>query len=386
MITKDTAKALISELVTRFDEQYESYKRGEYNETQTRRDFIDPFFEALGWDVSNKGGYAEAYREVIHEDKVIVAGAKKAPDYSFRLSGGKRLFFVEAKKPSVHVKEAIDPAYQVRRYGWSAKLPISVITDFEEFAVYDCTIKPNATDKAATARIEYLTYKNYLEKFDFLWDVFSKERVLKGSFDQFIKGNKHKKGTATVDKDFLASLDTWRTALAIDISKHNKMLNEDEINFAVQQTLDRIIFLRIAEDRGIEEYERLKTALKAKTHYEGLYRLFLEADAKYNSGLFDFKKDKLSKNLIIENKTLEGILEALYYPKCPYEFSVISVEILGSAYEQFLGKVIRITQGHKAKVEEKPEVRKAGGVYYTPEYIVEYIVEHTLGKLLEGKT
>jgi hypothetical protein len=53
--------------------------------------------------------------------------------------GGKRLFFVEAIKPSVSVKDEIQPAYQVRRYGWSAKLPISIITDFEEFSVYDCT-------------------------------------------------------------------------------------------------------------------------------------------------------------------------------------------------------------------------------------------------------
>ncbi|MDP3682916.1 MAG: N-6 DNA methylase, partial [Ignavibacteria bacterium] len=76
----------------------------------------------------------------------------------------------------------------------------------------------------------------------------------------------------------------------------------------------------------------------------------------------------------------------LYVPKSQYEFSELSVEILGSAYEQFLGKVIRITPAHHAKIEEKPEVRKAGGVYYTPEYIVEYIVKNTVGKLIEGKT
>ncbi|MCU0462521.1 MAG: SAM-dependent methyltransferase [Bacteroidales bacterium] len=61
------------------------------------------------------------------------------------------------------------------------------------------------------------------------------------------------------------------------------------------------------------------------------------------------------------------------------------VEILGSVYEQFLGKVIRITPARHAKIEDKPEVRKAGGVYYTPQYIVDYIVKNTVGKLIDGK-
>ncbi|HKR05364.1 MAG TPA: hypothetical protein VJY62_12085, partial [Bacteroidia bacterium] len=250
MSQKEIAFNKISELVTRFEEQIVSYKKSEYNETLTRRDFIDPFFKTLGWDIDNENGYAEAYREVIHEDKIRISGAMKAPDYSFRLVGGKRLFFVEAKKPSVFVKNEIIPAYQVRRYGWSAKLPISIITDFEEFAVYDCTKKPIPSDKASVARIKYFTYQDYLKEFEFIWDAFSKERVLKGSFDKFVQSDTYKKGTATVDKEFLQSLDRWRTYLATSISWNNKNLDEDEINFAVQQAIDRLIFLRIAEDRS----------------------------------------------------------------------------------------------------------------------------------------
>ncbi|MCG2717172.1 MAG: type I restriction enzyme HsdR N-terminal domain-containing protein, partial [Candidatus Marinimicrobia bacterium] len=239
MINKEAAYNKISELVERFGEQFDSYKKADYNETLTRRDFIDPFFKALGWDIDNEKGYAEAYREVIHEDKVKIGSATKAPDYSFRLVGGKRLFFVEAKKPSIAIKDDILPAYQVRRYGWSAKLSISIITDFEEFAIYDCTKKPIPTDKASVARVKYITYKDYLKEFDFIWDTFSKERVLKGSFDKFIQGTANKKGTATVDKEFLQSLDSWRTYLATSRSWNNKDLDEDEINFAVQQTIDR---------------------------------------------------------------------------------------------------------------------------------------------------
>lgn len=386
MISKESAYQKISELVERFEEQFASYKNPDYNETLTRRDFIDPFFKALGWDIDNEEGYAEAYREVIHEDKVKVGGATKAPDYSFRLVGGKRLFFVEAKKPSVVVKDDILPAYQVRRYGWSAKLSISIITDFEEFAIYDCTKKPIPTDKASLARVKYLTYKDYLKEFDFIWDTFSKERVLKGSFDKFIQGTANKRGTATVDKEFLQSLDSWRTYLATSISLNNKGLDEDEINFAVQQTIDRIIFLRIAEDRSVEPYGNLKIALKHGDYYQNLFSIFKEADDKYNSGLFNFKKDQISENLKVDNKVIKTIITELYYPESPYEFSVLSVEIIGSAYEQFLGKVIRITPAHHAKIEEKPEVRKAGGVYYTPQYIVEYIVKNTVGKLIDGKT
>lgn len=385
MITKDEAYKKIAALVERFEEQKDFYTQASYNETLTRRDFIDPFFKALGWDIDNEQGYAESYREVIHEDKIKIGGATKAPDYSFRLGGGKRLFFVEAKKPSVLIKEEITPAYQVRRYGWSAKLPISIITDFEEFAIYDCTKKPLVTDKASNARIKYFNYTSYLSEFDFIWDTFSKEKVLKGSFDKFIQSDKQKKGTTTVDYEFLNSLDTWRTYLANNIALRNE-IDEDELNFAVQQIIDRIIFLRIAEDRGVETYGNLNDTLKSGDYYQNLLRQFHTADQKYNSGLFDFKKDKTSGKITIDNKIIKSIISDLYYPISPYEFSVLSVEILGSAYEQFLGKQITLSKNGRAVIEEKPEVRKAGGVYYTPQYIVEYIVKNTIGKLVNAKT
>lgn len=172
----------------------------------------------------------------------------------------------------------------------------------------------------------------------------------------------------------------------MSISKNNRNLDEDELNFVVQSTIDRIIFLRIAEDRGIETYAELKNALTGEDYYRNLLTSFKQADDKYNSGLFDFRKDRISSGITVENKIIKKIINELYYPESPYEFAVLPVEILGSAYEQFLGKVIRIDKSHKAKIEEKPEVRKAGGVYYTPQYIVDYIVKNTVGKLVEGKT
>ena len=106
---------IITQLVERFNQNISSYSASAYNETQLRREFLDPFFEALGWDVPNKQGYAEAYKEVVHEDAIKVGSATKSPDYSFRV-GGSRKFFVEAKKPSVNIKDDISPAFQLRRY------------------------------------------------------------------------------------------------------------------------------------------------------------------------------------------------------------------------------------------------------------------------------
>jgi len=386
MTNKEIGLIKVQDLVVRFKEHQISYKKHGYGETATRREFIDPFFKALGWDIDNNNGMPESYKEVIHEDKVKVGGSTKAPDYSFRLPGKQKLFFLEAKQPSVKIKEDLDPSYQIKRYGWSAKMSLSLLTDFEEFSVYDCTKKPLPTDMSHKARLKYLTFDQYEKEWDFLWSVFSKEGVENGGFTNFLKNVPNKKGSDTVDKEFLKSLDIWRTLLAETISKENKQLDEDELNFIVQQSLDRIIFLRICEDRNIEPYGRLKDCLSRGDYYENLLIEFKQADEKYNSGLFNFQKDKLSSQIKISNKTLKTIINQLYYPECPYEFSVLSVEILGSAYEQFLGKTITINSKGIAETELKPEVRKAGGVYYTPQYIVEYIVTNTIEKLCLNKT
>ena len=193
---------------------------------------------------------------------------------------------------------------------------------------------------------------------------------------------------------FLQEIERWRDLLARNIALRNPNLSQRELNFAVQRTIDRIIFLRICEDRGIESYSRLMALQNGTRIYQRLFQLFRQADDRYNSGLFHFRPekersedslDKLTPDLSIDDKVLKDILKNLYYPDSPYEFSVLPADILGQVYEQFLGKVIRLTPAHHAVVEDKPEVRKAGGVYYTPTYIVDYIVKQTVGKLVEGK-
>src|SRR3989338_9160693 len=379
---------ILFDLIDRFERNIESYRSPAYNEAQVRQEFINPFFEALGWDVANKEGSAEAYKGVIHEDAIKVG----APDYCFRI-GGARKFFLEAKKPAVNIKEDPDPAYQLRRYAWSAKLPLSILTDFEEFAVYDCRARPSPSDKASAGRIHYLTYKEYATRWDEIAAVFSKDAVRTGSFDKYAVSER-KRGTTTVDAEFLAEIEKWREDLAKNLAVRNTALDVHELNFAVQRTIDRLIFLRICEDRGIEPYAQLHALLNGEHIYDRLRHLYEQADDRYNSGLFHFRSEKeraetpdeLTLKLKIDDKVLKDIIHGLYYPESPYEFSVMPAEILGQVYEQFLGKVIRLTSGHQAKVEEKPEVKKAGGVYYTPAYIVEYIVRNTVGRLCDGKT
>lgn len=383
--------AEVARLVEMFEQNREDYLRGRYSETQLRREYLDPLFKALGWDVDNTQGYAEAYKDVIHEDAIRIGSATKAPDYCFRI-GGTRKFFVEAKAPTVNLKDNTEPAYQVRRYAWSAKLPLSILTDFEEFAVYDCRVRPAPLDKASTGRVKYYRYTDYAEHWDEIAGIFSREAVLKGSFDKYAVSEKRKKGTAQVDDAFLAEIEDWRDKLARNIALRNTELNNRQLNYAVQVTIDRIIFLRICEDRGIERYGDLMALLNGTDLYPRLMALFRKADDRYNSGLFHFQREKdrhegpdeLTPELVIDDKPLKEIIRSLYYPDSPYEFSVLPAEILGQVYEQFLGKVIVLTAGHHAKVEDKPEVKKAGGVFYTPSYIVDYIVKQTVGKLLEG--
>ena len=381
---------IILELVERFDRQRDAYRSPQYNETQLRREFLDPFFKALGWDIDNERGYAEAYKDVIHEDAIRVGEGTKAPDYCFRI-GGARKFFLEAKRPAVDIKHDVSPAFQLRRYGFTTSLPLNILSDFEEFAVYDCRYKPDQHDNAARGRILYIPYTEYATRWDEIANVFSRDAVLKGAYDKFAESTKAKRGTADMDDEFLKTIEGWRVELARKLALRNARLTQRELNFAVQRIIDRVIFLRICEGRGIEDYGRLLALTNGVRIYRRLAQQFEQADDRYNSGLFHFKSEKgrheapdeLTLGLDLDDELLRDILKSLYYPDCPYVFSHLPADILGQVYEQFLGKIIRLTEGHRAVVEEKPEVKKAGGVYYTPTYIVEYIVQNTVGKLLD---
>ena len=387
-----TCPDVIKRLIERFSQQADQVRSQDYNETQLRIDFINPMFAQLGWDMDNTLGFAEQYREVVHEDRVKVAGTTKAPDYSFRI-GGVRKFFLEAKKLFINIARDLEPAYQLRRYGWSAKLAVSFLTNFEQLAIYDCRIRPrHLADKVSDARRELIRYTEYCDRWDFLEGTFSRRAVLRGDFDRYC-ATKKGRGAQEFDEAFLEEIEEWRKKLASNIALRNT-ISERDLNFATQRIIDRIVFLRICEDRGVEPTGRLQQLINGDKLYPRLATHFREADARYNSGLFHFKTDagreevpdELTLSLEIDDAALKSILKRLYYPESPYEFSVVSADILGSVYERFLGNVIERRGDHGVKVVEKPEVRKAGGVYYTPTYIVDYIVKQTVGRLLEGKT
>ena len=420
-MTVEMRKACIADLCDRFRAEKEFYTSKDFVESEARSKFIDPFLECLKWDVKNEKGARPDKREVITEDRIVVAGSIKHPDYTLCYGGLKKIY-IEAKAPSVSLKTNVEPALQVRRYAYTAKMLIAILTNFEELAIYDARIKPQVHDSVATARIEYLKFDQYVEKFEELYDHISWDAVDLGKFDSYYEGIKDKKGTKTVDEDILEMIESWRVLLALDIALHNEQMNETALTTCVQKIIDRILFLRICEDKEIEEmwqlkkiaekksgessikqaslistleekkdkiYPRLNSASKLSDSnlvYSALKKLFEKADKKFNAGLF--ANDEALNSLKIQDKTLISIINELYYPICQYEFSVLPVEILASIYERFLGKVIRFKRktknGHSIEIFKKNEVQKAGGVYYTPSYIVEYIIWQTVGKKLEN--
>jgi type I restriction-modification system DNA methylase subunit len=392
--TYDQGREEIAKLCRYFaDNRHDFFSLG-VKEAHVRQSLIDPFFEALGWDMRNAAMTALQYREVIPEDSLEIEGQQKAPDYTFRV-GTLAKFYTEAKKCGVNINADPGPAYQLRRYGWSAKVPLSILTDFEELGIYDCSLRPRPADKASFGRIQYYRSEEYPDRWRELWDIFSREAVWAGAYDRYA-ASKRKRGTSEVDSEFLKEIEGWRDSLARNIALRNLYLGYDDLNTAVQRTIDRIIFLRMAEDRGSESYgQLLKLCERPDIYARFVGDLCRKADEKYNSGIFHFKKeegvaespDLLTPKLQIDDKVFKPILQNLYFENgSPYHFGVLPVEILGTVYERFLGKVIRLTADHRAKVEEKPEVRKAGGVYYTPAYIVDYIVKNTVGKMIEGKS
>ncbi|HEX8426453.1 Eco57I restriction-modification methylase domain-containing protein [Hymenobacter sp.] len=371
-------------LVQAFSAHEAYYKSSAYIEAQLRNDFLNPLLKAFGWDVDNEAGKSQPLRDVLQEEELEVedeTGTKiKNPDYTLRVAGARRLF-VEAKKAHINVETAVGPAFQTRRYGWSGQLALSVLTNFEWLVFYDCRYRPTAGDAANVARYRIYHYSEFIAQYDELAELLGYSAVEAGAAEAAL--NEEASAGQTFDDYFLEQISSWRLALAQDIIDGNPELDEQNVNFQVQRLLNRIVFLRICEDRKLEGFEQLQNV----TSYAELKQLFQVADRKYNSGLFDFLDDPLALRLTLDAEPLLRIFNELYYPQSPYNFAVVDPEILSQIYERFLGSRIVVEGNGQARMVEMPEVAASAGVVPTPKLVVRKVVRETMGPVVgNGRT
>lgn len=374
-------KKQIADLISRFSQDFAYYKSDRYNETLLRSDFLDPLFELLGWDIKNTQGKSTNEREVLLEEplKANALSNTKKPDYTFRLFS-ERKFFLEAKKPHVKIELEDAPAKQVRRYGYTAGLHISVLSNFEYLYIYDTTIPVKEDDSREKCLIKSFHYTEFVEKFDEISSLLSHESVYNGDFDKIWEHIESNVEHKPVDKLFLEQINNWRLALANEIHRESPDMPLDQLSDIVQSYINKLLFLRVCEDRNIETYQEL-LSIAEKGDASELVSLFHKADLKYNSGLFDeYLAPQLIGNI---SSTFWDIVRQLYYPETPYSFAVLSSDILGRIYEIFLSKRLAITDDVLAIVDKPENVDR--DVVTTPTYIIQEILRRAVLPKVAGK-
>ncbi len=372
----------IKQLIEKYSADRKYYLTNKYNETLLRSDFLDPFFELLGWDIKNNAGKSTNEREVILEEalKANASEHSKKPDYTFRLFS-ERKFFLEAKKPCVAIEANNDTAKQVRRYGFTAKLKISVLSNFEYLIIYDTSVKVDETDNYNKALIKKYHYTEYESKFEEIKKLLGKDAVYSGAFDTEWQTIENKLNQYSIDTLFLQQFNEWRKLLGSEIYKHDPKIKEQELNDIVQSYLNRILFLRVCEDRNLEDYQTL-LAFANTSDFKALIKKFEQADKRYNSGLFDqLLKDKIVENI---SSAFWTIIKQLYYPESPYSFSVFSSDILGSIYEIFLSEKLTVQNGIVELVKKPENVDR--DIVTTPTFIINDILRNTVLPKCKDKT
>lgn len=342
-----------------------------YGETELRCDFIDPFFEALGWDMDNSDNLPRSIREVIREDSVDVEDRVKKPDYSMRVAG-QRKFFVEAKKPAVDIQRSREAAFQVRRYGWSAGLPISILTNFKHLRIFDTTLPPSATDDVDVALIREFHYTNYGEASEEIAALLSRESVSSEAFYENFADTRAR--GIRVNDVFLEKINGWRLALAGDLLSRHPM-DDKELNDVVQKIINRVVFIRMCEDRGIENENILRSFADRRDFVE-IQRLFRRMDERYNTGLFDVDDDPFQRNYRIDAELFLSIVDEVYLPRAPYTFAVLDSDFLGQVYEVFLTQRLAVEDGDLS-LKDKP-VYEDREIVTTPQIVVDEVAKRTL--------
>jgi len=365
---KQEAKLQIAKLVEKYQEIAKADRIKSYNEAQTRNEFIEPLFEFLGWDMRN----LENQDEVTTEENV----SRGRVDLAFRFNHIP-VMFLEAKAMRVDLDEW-KWAEQAINYSWNKSVTWAILTDFEGIKVFNAEIPPKSLSQNLFFELKW---DEYLDRFDQLWLLSKESFEEKRLAEQAEKWGKLTKKKQVGEKLF-EDLMSWRVLLTKDFKKQNNLTNE-ELNEGVQRTLDRLIFIRTAEDRKIEQNILLSLIreweAKGKKHniYKRLVDGFRWFDENYNSKLFAVH---YCEKWEVSDKILAEVINGLYETKdgYRYDFSIISADVLGGMYEQYLGYV----QGCKSEDKSKSK-RKSQGIYYTPKYIVEFIVKETLGEVLK---
>lgn len=392
----EDAYVKVCELVDDFEKHFDHYKKN-LDESSTRKRFIDRFFSALGWPVDPDNKISPHLQEVTIEDpqKQRQNGGTKKADYAFftlKEDKRKHAFFVEAKQPSVELKSSL--AYiQVKNYAKYKGLPISILTDFEQFHIVDCRtpFSPKFPLEGDHKEFYYTDFRNK-NKFQFIFDLFSKASVNSGSIESYVSTLKVKKGYITtkdpleiIGDEFLLYIEGLRYEIATNLKKINPNLDGEELTEATQKIIDRLVFIRFLEDKHIEQTSYVRKWSESKYPYDDFLKDCKEFDKVYNANVF--KQHSIIDNHIYSNnddwfrKICQEMVDPFSINK--FYFNYIPVHILGSVYERFLGSIVTSTP-KRISVEQKPEVIKANGIFYTPKYIVDHIVDQTVGKTIKG--
>lgn len=376
---REIAAGEIQKLIESYKVIIRDGKKAKYSEADVGSKFILPLLKALGWDITKL--------EDVKEQRRTLTGVA---DYSLLNVGKTSKIFLELKK----FQENLDGSRRIGGkiksyaqiaidYAWQSRSDWAVLTNFEETRLYYSRVK-----KPEDGLVFKLKFTEYLTDFDKL-RLLSKESATSGLLDTYEKRRLRREVDEELLKDWLYS----RKLLVSNIRKNNPHLSKDEINESSQKILDRIMFIRSCEDRLIIPAESLwsqfsvwqKVAIDktVRTFMMDLKNIFRDFDAVYNGMLFS---PHSCEDLKIDNKVLEAVLTQLYN----YNFDLIPVDVLGSAYELYIGTIIKEKEGTLKEDEltlvEDSSVRKKHGIYYTPEYVVDYIVRNSLGKLLKECT
>ncbi|HLD48761.1 MAG TPA: type I restriction endonuclease, partial [archaeon] len=373
--SKEQAKKEIQKLVERFENKSPQELKI-MNEETTKKNFILPLFRALGWDVDSE--------EVSAEEKI----SKKRVDYGFKINGITK-FFLEAKKPSEDVITDADHIRQAINYSYWQSVPWAILTNFKDLIVFNAEWKGKSLSEN---RFVTLNYKEFIDKFDDLW-LLGRESFEKNLIDEkaVTIGKKQKK--EPIGSKILGDMIGWRELLTKNINKYDHKMDEETLDESVQRILDRLIFIKSCEDREIEnkilqpKQRHWQENWKNAKHglWDEMILVFREFDSKYNSKLFE---EHICEKLMVDNDVISKIITEINNDEAglvKYDFSAIPADVLGNIYEQYLGHILKKSK-KSAKVVEKHAHRKEQGIYYTPTYIVDYIVKNTVLECAKEKS